>query len=70
MDKMKMESVDIRQKNIDKIAEMFPSAITEKLDEKESTAGKKVYKKAVNFEILRQLLSEEEIAGDEAYEFT
>lgn len=70
MDKMKMESVDIRQKNIDKIAEMFPGAITEKLDEKESTVDKKVYKKAVNFDLLRQLLSEEEVAGDEAYEFT
>ncbi|MDD3138047.1 MAG: site-specific DNA-methyltransferase [Lachnospiraceae bacterium] len=70
MDKMKMESVDIRQKNIDKIAELFPGAITEKLDEKESTIDKKVYKKAVNFDLLRQLLSEEEIAGDEAYEFT
>lgn len=70
MDKMKMESVDIRQKNIDKIAEMFPGAITEKLDEKESTIDKKVYKKAVNFDLLRQLLEEEEIVGDEAYEFT
>lgn len=70
MDKMKMESADIRQKNIDKIAELFPSAITEKLDEKESTSDRKVYKKAINFETLRQLLSEEEISGDEAYEFT
>lgn len=70
MDKMKMESVDIRQKNIDKIAELFPGTITEKIDEKESTSEKKVYKKAINFDMLRQLLSEEEIAGDEAYEFT
>ena len=70
MDKMRMESVDVRQKNIEKIAELFPGAITEKLDEIKSTSEEKVYKKAINFDMLRQLLSEEEIAGDEAYEFT
>ncbi len=70
MDKMKMESVDIRQKNIDKIAEMFPGAITEKLDEKESTSERKIYKKAINFDMLRQLLSEEEIGDSEVFEFT
>lgn len=59
-----MESVDLTQKNIEKIYELFPSVVTEKRGED----GK--IKKAINFELLRQLLSSEAIEGDEAYEFT
>lgn len=64
MDKMKMESVDITEKNIDKIGKIFPNCITESVDEN----GK--LKKAINFEILKQMLSGDVIEGDEAYEFT
>jgi adenine-specific DNA-methyltransferase len=32
MDKMHMESPDMTEKNIDKIAELFPNCITESLD--------------------------------------
>lgn len=64
MEKMRMESVDITAQNIDKIAELFPNCITEAEDEN----GK--LKKAVNFDLLRQMLSNEIIEGDEAYEFT
>lgn len=64
MDKMKMESVDMTERNIDRIAELFPNCITEDRDEN----GK--LKKAVNFEMLRQMLSEDVLEGDEAYEFT
>ncbi|MED9969117.1 MAG: hypothetical protein UFA98_03780 [Ruminococcus sp.] len=64
MDKMKMESVDMTERNIDKIAELFPNCITEAKDEN----GK--LKKAINFEMLRQMLSEDVLEGDEAYEFT
>ena len=49
---------------------MFPNCITEALDEERSTHDKKVYKKVVNFEMLRQMLSGEVLDGDEAYEFT
>ncbi len=64
MDKMKMESMDITSANIDKIAALFPNCITETADEN----GK--LKKAVNFDMLRAMLSEDIAAGDEAYEFT
>lgn len=64
MDKMRMESVDITDQNIDKIANLFPSCITEAKDEN----GK--LKKAINFDMLCQLLSKDVVEGDEAYEFT
>ncbi|MGO5175052.1 site-specific DNA-methyltransferase [Ruminococcus sp. LCP21S3_E8] len=64
MDKMKMESVDMTEKNIEKIGELFPSCITEAKDENGNL------KKAINFEMLKQLLSKDVIDGDEAYEFT
>lgn len=70
MEKMKMESVDITASNIEKIAALFPNCITETLDEEHSTLNHKVYKKVVNFEMLRQMLSDEILEGDEAYEFT
>ena len=40
------------------------------LDEEHSTPEKKVYKRAINFEILKQMLSPDVLDGDEAYEFT
>lgn len=64
MDKMKMESVDITEKNIEKVGELFPSCITEGKDENGNL------KKAINFEMLKQLLSKDVVDGDEAYEFT
>jgi hypothetical protein len=51
MDKMRMESVDMTEKNIDRIAALFPNCITEAVDEERSTPDKKVYKKVVNFEL-------------------
>ena len=64
MEKMRMESVDMIEKNIERMESLFPNCITEALDEN----GK--LKKAINFETLKQMLSNEIIAGDEAYEFT
>lgn len=64
MEKMKMESANITDMNIDKIAALFPNCITETADEN----GK--LKKAINFEMLRAELSEDIAGGDEAYEFT
>lgn len=59
-----MESVDMTEKNIEKIESLFPNCITEALDENGEL------KKAINFEVLKQMLSNEVIDGDEAYEFT
>lgn len=70
MEKMRMESVDMTEKNIDRIADLFPNCITEAVDEEHSTPDQKVYKKVVNFELLRQMLSGDVLEGDEAYEFT
>ena len=55
MEKMRMESVDMTAQNIDRIAELFPNCITEALDEEHSTPEHKVYKKVVNFELLKQM---------------
>ena len=70
MDHMKFESPDMTAQNIDRIAALFPNCITEMLDEEHSTPEKKVYKRAVNFELLKQMLSPDVVDGDEAYEFT
>lgn len=64
MEKMKMESVDIIAQNVEKIGELFPNCITETIDEN----GKP--KKAINFDMLKQMLSDNVLEGDEAYEFT
>ena len=70
MDKLRMESPDLTAQNIDRIAALFPNCITEMLDEEHSTPEKKVYKRAINFEMLKQMLSPDVVDGDEAYEFT
>lgn len=53
MNKPKFETPDMVEKNIEKLAEIFPNCITEARDEN----GK--LKKAVNFELLQQILSTE-----------
>ena len=70
MKHMKFESPDLTAQNIDRIAALFPNCVTEMLDEEHSTPEKKVYKRAVNFELLKQMLSPDVVDGDEAYEFT
>ena len=64
MEKMRMETPDLVATNIDKIGALFPNCITETKDEN----GK--LKKAVNFDMLRQMLIGDVAEGDEAYEFT
>ena len=64
MEKMRMESIDMTAQNIEKIGALFPNCITETVDEN----GK--MKKAINFDLLRQMLSGDVVEGDEVYEFT
>ena len=64
MGKMRMESLDMTAQNIEKIGALFPNCITETVDEN----GKP--KKAINFDLLKQMLSGDVIEGSEAYEFT
>lgn len=65
MKKLTMKSVDLTQANIDKIAEIFPNVITEARDEH----GK--IKRAVDFDLLKQELSDVLIEGEkERYQLT
>lgn len=64
MNKLHMESPDLTAQNIEKLAALFPNCITEAPD------GRGGIQRAVNFELLKQMLSPNVIDGDEAYEFT
>ena len=64
MEKMRMETLDMVSENIKKIESLFPNCITETVDENGNP------KKAINFEMLRQMLCKDVLEGDEAYEFT
>lgn len=62
MEKMRMESTSMTAKNIEKIEAMFPNCITQTRDAEGNL------KKAVNFELLHQMLAEDVAETDEAYE--
>lgn len=64
MEKITVESENMTSLNVEKIGALFPNCITETRGED----GK--LKKAINFETLQQMLSEDVIEGDESYEFT
>lgn len=68
--KLPLQTPNLTAQNIDKIAALFPNCITEMLDEEKSTPDHKVYKRGINFELLKQMLSPDVVNGDEAYEFT
>lgn len=64
MDRMRMETENSVKKNIDAICELFPHCVSESVGRDGATV------KAVNFELLRQMLSEQETGPGEVYEFT
>lgn len=64
LDLLKVGSKDIFTDNISKIGQLFPEVLTEKGDE----FGK--LRPAIDFEKLKQFLSEEIVDGRESYEFT
>ena len=60
-----MESKDLIQENIEKLAEIFPDVVTEARDKKGNLI------KAVDFELLKQVLAERVVEGDgERYQLT
>ena len=65
MDKMRFETPDMTEQNIDRIAALFPGCVTEM---RGGVDGK--VKRGINFEMLKQMLSPDVVDGDECYEFT
>ena len=63
MDKMKMETPDLTQENVEKLLALFPECATEVKQYGKVTRG-------VNFDVLQQLITPYKMEGDEAYEFT
>ena len=59
MDKMKMRTPDMTDKNIERLAALFPNVITETKDESGAT------KKAIDFDLLKQVLSKDVVEGDD-----
>ena len=64
LEKLTLTSKDVFTDNISKIGQLFPEVLTEKRDE----YGK--LRPAIDFEKLKQFLSEEIVDGRESYEFT
>lgn len=63
MDKMKMETRNLTQENVEKLLALFPECATEVKQHGKVTRG-------VNFDVLQQLITPYKMEGDEAYEFT
>ena len=64
MDYLDLEAPGLTAGNVEKIAALFPAAVTET----RGADGK--VKKAVNFEVLKQLLAPDVAEGEDRYEFT
>ena len=64
MDHLDLEAPGLTAGNVEKIAALFPAAVTET----QGADGK--VKKAVNFEVLKQLLAPDVAEGEDRYEFT
>ena len=64
MEKLHMQTHNIVDENIKKIAELFPNCITERLDEHGKPEA------AIDFDMLRQELSKDIVEGpEERYQF-
>lgn len=65
MDKMKMHTPDITESNIEKIGQLFPNCLTERIGENGQV------ERVIDFDMLRQELSKEIVEGpQERYRFT
>lgn len=64
MEKMRMESADMISYHVALLGKIFPNCVTESVDE---NGNKKL---VANLEMLRQMLADDVLVGDEAYELT
>lgn len=64
MERLAMETANLTEKNIDKILELFPNVATEAEDENGNL------KRAIDFDKLKQELSDDVVEGEEKYDFT
>lgn len=64
MERLAMETTNLTEKNIDKILELFPNVATEAEDENGNL------KRAIDFDKLKQELSDDVVDGEERYDFT
>lgn len=64
MERLAMETTNLTEKNIDKILELFPNVATEAEDENGNL------KRAIDFDKLKQELSDDVVEGEEKYDFT
>lgn len=64
MEKMRMKSRDLLQANVEKLAELFPGCVVETMGQNGQIVRK------VDWEYLRQMLSDEVVEGGETYTFT
>ncbi|WNY28923.1 hypothetical protein MmiEs2_11360 [Methanimicrococcus stummii] len=69
MDKMHFETSDFASELAEKIAALAPSVVTEKSNGGGGNQQQSTLKRAINFDLLRTLLGDD-VADDEAYEFT
>ena len=63
-EKLTMQSPNLTAENVKKIGELFPEVLTEALDDNGQL------KHAIDFDKLKQVLSEDMVEGKESYEFT
>ena len=64
MCKLKFETANLTSSNIEKIGTLFPNCLTEIRDKNGNI------KQGINFQVLKQMLSDDIIEGDERFEFS
>ena len=70
MDKLKMQTENIADKNFEMLSKMFPNALTETITGYDDD-GKPIVERAIDADVLRQEISCKVVEGkDERYQFT
>ena len=70
MDKMKMQTHDLADENFQKLAALFPNAVTERITGYDEN-NKPIIERAIDADKLRQEINASVVEGpDECYQFT